>query len=57
MEVTITLPVETINACIAALAKLPYEHTHMHIDLLKARATESMQAAAQAAQQEEGAKE
>lgn len=36
-EVTITLPVETLNACLAALGKLPYEFAIGHITLIKQR--------------------
>lgn len=36
-EVTITLPVETLNACLAALVKMPYEFAHQHITLIQQR--------------------
>jgi hypothetical protein len=41
-ELTITLSVETLNAAIAALAKLPYEFSQPHIDAIRARATAAM---------------
>jgi hypothetical protein len=44
-EVTLTLPVETINACLAALVKFPYEAAQPHIDLLRTRASEALAAA------------
>ena len=43
-ELTITLPVDTVNACLAALAKFPYEAAQPHIDLLRARASEALAA-------------
>ena len=36
-EVTVTLPVETLNACLAALVKMPYEFAHQHITLIQQR--------------------
>jgi hypothetical protein len=44
MEVTITLPIETINACLAALVKFPYEQSQPHIELLRVRANEALAA-------------
>lgn len=36
-EVTITLPIETINLCLSGLVKLPYEVAHQHIALIQQR--------------------
>lgn len=36
-EVTISLPVETLNACLAALVKMPYEFANPHITLIQQR--------------------
>lgn len=35
-EVTIKLPMATVDACITALAKFPYEQAAPHIDALRA---------------------
>ena len=35
-EVTIKLPMATVDACITALAKFPYEQAQPHIDVLRA---------------------
>lgn len=42
MELNITLSVETLNAAIAALAKMPYEFSQPHIDAIRARASAAM---------------
>ena len=34
--ITITLPSETINACLVALSKFPYSEAQPHIDLIRA---------------------
>lgn len=36
-EITVTLPVETLNACLAALVKMPYEFANPHITLIQQR--------------------
>jgi hypothetical protein len=35
-EVTINLPMATVDACITALSKFPYEQAAPHIDVLRA---------------------
>ena len=44
-EITVTLPIETINASLHALTKMPYEFAQPHIDLIRDRAATSMQEA------------
>ena len=44
MEVNVTLPIETINACLAALVKLPYEQVQQHIEMLRVRTNEALAA-------------
>lgn len=46
-QVTLTLPIETVNAALQALAKTPYEFAQPHIDLIRDRASQAMQAAEQ----------
>lgn len=41
-EVTVTLPIDTVNACLAALAKTPYEFAQPHIELLRSRASAAL---------------
>lgn len=36
-EVTVTLPIEAINAALVALSKFPYDQAQPHIELIKAR--------------------
>lgn len=36
-EITVTLPVETVNAAIAALSKMPYEFALPHITVIQQR--------------------
>lgn len=36
-EVTVTLPLESINAALVALSKFPYEQAQPHIDLIRSR--------------------
>lgn len=48
-EITITLPVETVNAAIGALTKLPYEFSQPHIDLLRQRGNAALEALEKAA--------
>lgn len=35
-DVTINLPMATVDACITALSKFPYEQAAPHIDVLRA---------------------
>lgn len=41
MELTISLPVQTIQLALNALAKLPYETSATHIRLIEQRASEA----------------
>ncbi len=41
-EVTIKLPIATLNACLAALSKMPYEVAVDHIGLIQSRASAAM---------------
>lgn len=50
-EVTVTLPVESINAALVALSKFPYEQAQPHIELIKARVEAAMKPAEQEAEQ------
>ena len=34
--ITITLPLDTTNACLVALSKFPYAEAQPHIDLIRA---------------------
>lgn len=45
-EITVTLPVDTVNAALAALAKTSYEFAQPHIDLIRDRAGKALAAAA-----------
>lgn len=38
-ELTVTLPVETLDAALRALTKMPYEFAQPHIDLIRQRAS------------------
>lgn len=49
-EITVTLPIDTLNACLQALSKTPYEFAQPHIDLIRDRAARALTAATQAAQ-------
>lgn len=49
-EVTVTLPLESINAALMALSKFPYEQARPHIELIKARVEEAMNTEQEAAQ-------
>lgn len=42
-DITITLPIDTVNACLGALAKTPYEFAQPHIDLVRDRASKALQ--------------
>jgi hypothetical protein len=55
-EVTLTLPLETVNAALVALSKLPYEAAKPHIDIIQQRGAEAL-AAANAQQAPEAAAE
>jgi hypothetical protein len=52
-EINVTIPLETVNAAIQALAKMPYEFSANHIALLQQRGNEAINAmnAANAAKQ------
>lgn len=50
-EVTVTLPLESINAALVALSKFPYEQAQPHIELIKARVDRAMKPAEQEAAQ------
>lgn len=52
-QITLTLPVETVNAALAALAKAPYEFAQPHIDLIRDRASAAMKEAEAKAQESE----
>lgn len=41
-DITLTLPVETVNACLAALVKTPYEFAQPHIEMLRSRASAAL---------------
>jgi len=42
-EITITIPIDTVNAAISALAKFPYDQAQPHIDVLRSRAIMAVQ--------------
>lgn len=44
-EVTVTLPVDTVNAALMALSKFPYEQSQPHIDLIRSRVDAALGAA------------
>ena len=46
-ELNVTIPVDTINFCLSALGKLPYEVSQPHIELLRSRASAALAAAQQ----------
>lgn len=48
-EVSVTLPLESINAALVALSKFPYEQAKPHIDLIRARVDAVLKAASPAA--------
>lgn len=48
-EVTVTLPLESINAALVALSKFPYEQAQPHIDLIRSRVDAVLKATASTA--------
>jgi hypothetical protein len=44
-EVTVTLPIDSINAALMALSKFPYDQAKPHIDMIKSRVDAVMKAA------------
>jgi hypothetical protein len=52
-EVTVTLPIDSINAALVALSKFPYDQAQPHIDMIKSR-VDAVIKAAQDAQPAEG---
>lgn len=44
-EITVNVPLETVNACLQALAKMPYEFSASHIALLQERGQLAVNAA------------
>jgi hypothetical protein len=55
-EVTVTLPIDSINAALVALSKFPYDQAQPHIDLIKSR-VDAVMKAAQEPQPAEGEKQ
>jgi len=53
-EVTVTLPIDSINAALVALSKFPYDQAQPHIDLIKSRVDAVIKAAQDAQPAEEG---
>jgi hypothetical protein len=49
--INLSLPLDTVNAALIALSKLPYEQVNAHIDLIHRQAEPQARAAAEAAQQ------
>ena len=43
--ITLTLPLDTLNAALQSLAKMPYEFAQPHIDLIRDRASQAMKEA------------
>ncbi len=35
MNLTLNVPLDTVNACLVALSKFPYEQAQPHIDLIR----------------------
>jgi len=53
-EVTVTLPIDSINAALVALSKFPYDQAQPHIDLIKSRVDAVIKAAQDSQPAEEG---
>lgn len=51
--ITLTIPLDTVNAALVALSKFPYEQSQPHIDLIRAQAEPQAKAAAEEAAAEE----
>jgi hypothetical protein len=47
--ISLSLPLETVNAVIVALSKFPYEQAQPHIDLIRGQAGPQAKAQAEAA--------
>lgn len=41
-DLTITLSIETLNAALAALTKMPYDFAQPHIDAIRSRASAAL---------------
>ena len=44
MQIKLDLHIDTVNACLTALSKLPYEFSKAHIDIITQQATPQVQA-------------
>jgi hypothetical protein len=53
MNVSLNIPLDTVNACLVALSKFPYEQAQPHIDLIRRQVEPQVSAAQQAQQQDE----
>lgn len=53
-NIKLELTLEEINAVISVLAQLPFNQVHALVDKIRGQAIQQVQAAQQAAQQEEG---
>ena len=53
MNVSLNIPLDTVNACLVALSKFPYEQAKPHIDLIREQVEPQVSAAQQAQQQDE----
>jgi hypothetical protein len=53
MNIKLDLHIETVNACLAGLGKLPYEAVAQHINIIHQQATPQVQAAEQAAKEKQ----
>jgi hypothetical protein len=45
MEIKLSLTLDTVNACLTALGKLPFEFAAQHINILQAQAGPQVEAA------------
>jgi hypothetical protein len=52
MQIKLDLHIETVNACLTALGKLPYEFAAQHINILQQQAGPQFEAAQAAAKVE-----
>jgi hypothetical protein len=57
MQIKLDLHLETVNACLAALGKLPYEFAAQHINVIQQQAGPQFEAAQAAAKAEAEAQE
>lgn len=56
MEIKLSLSLDTVNACLSGLGKLPFEFSAQHVNIIQSQAgpqVEAEQKKQQAAQQEE----